>query len=180
MRAWALFGLLLAVVCAGAMADMTVLPTVGNTGIAGTAPRKIGDAYPHVVFAMIDSVSTVADQYDGDTPRDAAYIDTIGVARDWNGDGVVDSIGVGGEWTPVRITSVEYCGLGPDTLWLRGLSEAGTVMWERRFIPPTNLTRQCWSFDPILAFATRLVAFAGRANRPSLDDWTITAYCARN
>lgn len=179
MRMWALAAIVLfAIVCwTNAGADMTVIPNNGATGISGTAPRKIGDAFPHVVFAMIDSVTSVADQYTGDTPNDAAYVDTIGVARDWNGDGSVDSTGVG-EWTPIRVTVVEYCGLGPDTLWMRGLSEAGTLMWERRFIPPTNTTRQCYEFSPVLAYASRLVVFAGRLNRPSIDDWTVTAYCA--
>lgn len=178
MRAWALVALAtLACVVGPSLANMTVRPNNSATGDP-TATRITGPPYPFVVFAEVDSVSTVADQYTGETPNAAAYVDTIGVARDWNNDGSVDSTGVG-EWASLQFFVIEYCGIGPDTMWVRGLDESGNVIWETRKIPPTNVSRQCYSWDPIFARASRMIVFAGRASQPSIDDWTITAYFER-
>jgi hypothetical protein len=109
-------------------------------------------------------------------PNGGAFVmwDTIQVARDFNGNGAVDSIAISADYAPVAKLRIVYFGdaTAPDTLWIKWLDEAGVVIATTRLISPVNNRVQEFEMR-----ASRCIVTGGRTN--VAGNWQTIGLCER-
>lgn len=149
-----------------------------ESGRPGPQPKTLPGFWHHR-FQIADTagISVVTDPFPAGVPSDSAYVDTLFVARDLDGDGEVDSVGVSDDYLPMVRLDLDCVTQGPDTLWLKALDDEGAVVQAWSVVTGTaGSGKGLYQYSYSIA-APRVVYAVGSAGYG--DRWQIAAYFQR-
>lgn len=152
----------------------------GESGPTLAAPKTLL-GYWHQRFILADTagISVVDSLFSAaGVPTDSAFVDTLFIARDLNGDGDIDSVGVSSDYLPMTRLDVTAVTLGPDTLWFRALDDSGFVVQSWSIVTGTAAAGTKGHYQWSIPIAAPRVAYAVGSTGYA-DRWELYAYFQR-